>query len=98
MTQPEKKADSSPEIAFEAAFSRLEEILEKMNAGTLSLEESLKLYEEADRLIVICSTKLNDAERKIETLIKNRSGEIVLGTDQKPATQNFNLPSGPSPK
>ena len=95
MKQPEKTTeDSQPqnELGFEAAFARLEEILEKMNSGTLSLEEALKLYEESDKLITLCSRKLNDAERKIETLIKNRSGEVVLGNDQKPTTQNFTLP------
>lgn len=76
--------------SFEAAFARLEEILEKMNSGTISLDESLSLYEEADKLILNCNKKLNDAERKIETLIKNRQGELILGTDQKPLTQDFN--------
>jgi exodeoxyribonuclease VII small subunit len=58
------------------------------------LEEALKLYEESDRLITLCSRKLNEAERKIEILIKNRSGELVMGSDQKPGTQNFNMNGG----
>ena len=78
------------EISFEASFSRLEEILEKMNAGSVSLDESLKLFEEADKLINACSKKLNDAERKIEILIKNRAtGDLTVGNDQRPATQDF---------
>lgn len=81
------------EITFEAAFNRLEEILEKMNSGEVSLDESLKLYEEADRLIVMSNKMLNDAERKIETLIKNRSGELAIGNDQKPLTQDFPYPA-----
>lgn len=79
------------ESNFEAAFARLEQILEKMNSGAISLDESLSLYEEADKLIVNCNKKLNDAERKIETLIKNRQGELSLGADQKPLMQDFNL-------
>lgn len=82
------------ENSFEVAFHRLEEILEKMNSGALSLEDSLKLYEEADQLITLCTKKLNDAERKIETLIKNRNGELALGSDQKPITQNFTPANG----
>lgn len=82
---PEQK----PEDTFEAAFTRLEQILEKMNSGSVSLDESLKLYEEADKLITMCSKRLNDAERKIETLIKNRNGELVLDAEQKPATQEY---------
>lgn len=81
---------SEKEIPFEEAFTRLEEILEKMNSGAISLDESLKLYEEADKLIALCTKRLGDAERKIEILIKNRSGDIALGPDQKPLTQNFN--------
>jgi exodeoxyribonuclease VII small subunit len=82
-----------PEASFENAFARLEEILEQMNSGTVTLDESLKLYEEADRLIAACNKRLVDAERKIEILIKNRSGELTLDTDQKPMTQEFN-PNG----
>lgn len=74
---------------FETAFARLEEILESMNSGSISLDESLKLYEEADGLINTCSKRLNDAERKIEILIKNRGGELILNAEQKPMTQDF---------
>lgn len=77
------------DVTFEAAFERLEQILEKMHSGSISLDDSLKLYEEADRLICVCSKKLNDAERKIELLIKSRSGELSLGPDGKPLTQDF---------
>ena len=80
------------ELSFEIAFARLEEILEKMNSGSVSLDESLKLYEEADKLISSCNKRLNDAERKIETLIKNRNGELVLDSNQRPIVQDFNLP------
>jgi exodeoxyribonuclease VII small subunit len=80
-------------ISFESAFSRLEEILERMNSGTISLDESLKLYEEADQLIVICHRRLNEAERKIEILVKNRNGELASGADDRPVTQDFKLAS-----
>lgn len=76
-------------LSFETAFQRLEEILEKMNSGAISLDESLKLYEEADKLIHVCNKKLISAEKKIETLIKNRKGELVLGEDQKPTTERL---------
>ena len=81
------------EQSFESAFTRLEEILEKMNSGTVSLDESLKLYEEADSLINMCNKKLMDAERRIEILIKNRNGELTMGADQKPLVQDFTIPS-----
>lgn len=102
MTKQHKTSDSpaAEELSFEAAFARLEEILEKMNSGTISLDQSLALYEEADALIARCSKRLNEAERKIEILIKNRGGELTLGQDQKPLTQDFTLapPGGSPPK
>lgn len=77
------------EQSFEACFHRLEQILEKMNSGAVALEESLKLYEEADQLIAFCNKRLNEAERKIEVLMKNRNGDVILGPDGKPQTQPF---------
>lgn len=80
-------------LSFETAYARLEEILEKMNSGKVALEESLHLYEEADKLIVWCSQRLNEAEKKIETLVKNREGELLLNSDGKPQTQPFAPPT-----
>lgn len=77
------------EFNFEHSFSRLEEILEKMNSGNVSLDESLKLYEEADRLIAGCSQKLNSAEAKIEMLIKKRDGELELDAEGRPCIESF---------
>lgn len=86
MTETEQ---NQKQVTFEEAFARLEIILEKMNSNTVSLDESLALYEEADKLIVFCGKKLNDAERKVEILIKNRNGEVQMGPDQKPQTQDY---------
>jgi exodeoxyribonuclease VII small subunit len=76
-------------LSFEAAFARLEEILEKLNSGSVSLDDSLKLYEEADKLIADNNKRLIEAERKIEMLVKNRNGELSLGSDDKPMTQDY---------
>lgn len=76
-------------ISFEAAFIRLEQILERMNSGKISLDESLSLYEEADQLIAICNKRLNEAEQKIEILVKNRQGELVLNNEGQPVTQDY---------
>jgi exodeoxyribonuclease VII small subunit len=75
--------------SFEQAYERLEQILEKMNSGKASLDESIKLYEEADQLIVSCNLRLNEAERKIEMLIKSREGDLLLNEQLKPQTQPF---------
>jgi exodeoxyribonuclease VII small subunit len=76
-------------INFETAFARLEEILEKMNASTISLDDSIILYEEADQLMAICNKRLHDAERKIEILVKNRNGDLVLGEEEQPTKQEY---------
>lgn len=88
----EKKTES--ELPFEKAFARLEEILERMNSGDTSLDDSLQLFEEADQLIHTCSKRLNDAERRVEVLIKNRSGELVVDADSKPTTSEFSATQG----
>lgn len=77
------------ELPFESSLVRLEKILEKMNSGAVALEEALHLYEEADLLIGSCNKRLNEAESKIEALIKNRAGEVEVGPDGKPLTQSF---------
>lgn len=83
--QEAKKQDDS----FEAAFLRLEAILEMLNSGQVSLEDALKLYEEADKLIIQCNKKIQDAEKKIEILMKNREGQLVVGENQRPFTQEM---------
>lgn len=75
--------------SFETAYARLEEILEKMNSGKASLEDSLKLYEEADRLINWCSKRLTEAEKKIEVLVKNRDSDVQIDAQGHPLTQPF---------
>lgn len=60
---------------FEERFGRLEEILEKMNSGKVPLEQSLKLYEEADKLLSSLGEELSNAEKKIEMLVKKRDAE-----------------------
>lgn len=93
MTTNLSQEQESIPLSFEAAFARLEEILERLNAGTISLDDSLKLYEEADQLIAVCNKRLSDAERKIEILVKNRNGELVVGNDDRPLVQDYKLVS-----
>ncbi|MBM3195285.1 MAG: exodeoxyribonuclease VII small subunit [Chlamydiae bacterium] len=76
-------------MEFEAAFKRLEEILERMQSENPSLDESLKLYEEADKLIQISSKNLAKAEKKIEAIMKNRDNGIEVDQTQQPILTNF---------
>jgi len=76
-------------LSFEKAFERLEQILNMMNGGKIPLDESLKLFEEAEKLMRLCGARLTAAEKKVEQLIKNRNGEIMLDAAQKPKTELF---------
>ncbi len=80
------KADTP---TFEAALKRLEEIVQKLEKGELSLEESLGLYEEGIRLSRLCHGKLEEAEGKIEMLMKDARGEVVLDATGRPKTAPF---------
>ena len=66
------ETNQNENFSFEKAYARLEGILGELNSGETPLEASLKLYEEANKLINLCSSKLSQAEQKIETLIKSR--------------------------
>lgn len=60
---------------FEGAITRLEEIASLLESGQLSLDESLKLYEESTKLAAFCSGKLNDAENKLNRHEEENSDE-----------------------
>lgn len=55
-------------MTYEKAVSRLEEIVDKLENGNLSLEEMMKLYEEGTALAVRCSKSLDEAQLKITEL------------------------------
>lgn len=61
---------------FESAIKRLEEIVSQLESGDLQLEKSLELFEEGIQLSRFCHTKLDEAERKVEALLKNAEGEM----------------------
>lgn len=61
---------------FEEAFKKLEAIVNKMEGGDLSLDESLKLFEEGMRLSKLCSQKLTEVQKKVELLIKSEDGSL----------------------
>ena len=62
---------------FDESLKKLEEIVAQLEEGDLALEESLKLFEEGIKLSRLCTKQLEEAERKVEILLKNEEGEIV---------------------
>ena len=61
---------------FEEALQKLETIVAQMEEGDLPLEEALKSFEEGVRLATFCTAKLDEAERKVEKLIRDQSGTL----------------------
>jgi exodeoxyribonuclease VII small subunit len=62
---------------FEDCLGRLEQIVSALESGTLSLEDSLKVFEEGIALARHCARYLDDAERKIELLTRDETGGLA---------------------
>lgn len=64
--------------SFEASLEKLEHIVKQLEDGELSLDDSLKLFEEGIKLSRECKERLDQAERRIEMLTKDEGGNPVL--------------------
>ncbi len=71
-----KTHSDKEEKSFEAALKRLEEIVSEMERGELKLDAMLKRFDEGMRLAKFCSGKLEEAEKKIEILVKKEDGSF----------------------
>jgi exodeoxyribonuclease VII small subunit len=69
--EPEKKAD------FERSLTRLEEVVHKLEAADLSLDDAMKLFEEGVQLSRECQKQLADAEARVEILLKKADGKLT---------------------
>ena len=63
-----KKKTRSEELTFESAFAQLEEIVGKLEAGDLPLDEAMALFEQGQKLAALCSARLDEAELKVQQL------------------------------
>ena len=70
--------EEKEEVTFEAAMKRLESIVETLGGGNLSLEDSLKMFEEGMELCKFCNKKLDEAEYKVEKLMEKEGGELSV--------------------
>lgn len=61
---------------FETALKKLEEVVKKLEGGELPLEDSLKAFEEGVKQAAFCSKKLNEAEKRVELLLKQKDGSF----------------------
>lgn len=61
---------------FESSLKKLEDAVNRLESGELSLDDSLKVFEEGVRHATICSRKLNEAQKKVELLLKRKDGSF----------------------
>lgn len=61
--------------SYESAISRLEEIVLQLGEGTVTLDETLKLFQEGTQLAALCDKKLSDAKLKIQQLSQTEQGD-----------------------
>jgi len=88
---------------FEDALDKLEKIVSKLEEGDLPLEESLKCFEEGIRLSRFCNQKLDEAEKRVEILLKDKEGNLrpepftpSAGSGQAPSASSEQEASGNS--
>ncbi len=63
--------------SFEENLRALEQSVERLESGELSLEESLKLFEEGVKRAGLCQKMLQAVEQRVELLLKDREGRLV---------------------
>lgn len=75
-------APKAKEAAFEEALRNLERVVAKLESGEADLEESIRLFEEGMRLSALCQKRLDDADRKIEVLLRKPGGTASATEDE----------------
>jgi exodeoxyribonuclease VII small subunit len=66
------------ELKFEEAIADLEQVVEQLESGDLSLEDSLATFEKGVGLVRYCNQKLSEVEKKVELLVKDKQGQLRL--------------------
>lgn len=81
---PTPEGNAANGMKFETAVVELEQIVQKMESGQLSLEESIAAYKRGSELLQYCQRQLSDAERQIQILENGtlRDFDTALGDGQ----------------
>jgi len=72
-----KKPDPTKKPDFERSLARLEEVVRKLESPQLSLDEAMKLFEEGVNLSRECQKQLEEAEGRVEILLKKADGKLT---------------------
>ncbi len=78
---------------FEASLEALEQIVHELEGGDLPLEKSLELFEDGIRLSRQCQERLNQAERRIEILLRDNQGRPVVSSFEEAKTISEDTPA-----
>ncbi len=72
-----KKPEPAKKPDFERSLARLEEVVRRLENANLSLDEAMKLFEEGVELSRECQKQLEEAEGRVEILLKKADGKVV---------------------
>lgn len=72
-----KKTEVSKKPDFEKSLARLEEVVRKLENASISLDEAMKLFEEGVQLSRECQKQLEEAEARVEILLKKADGKLA---------------------
>jgi len=73
--------ENQPEITFEEAYKRLDEIVRELDNSDTPLEKSFILFEEGQKLLKICNQMLDRAEKRLKVLVETETGFNVREED-----------------
>ena len=86
---PVKKSEPPKKPDFERSLARLEEVVRKLESPQLSLDDAMRLFEEGVELSRECQKQLEEAEGRVEILLKKADGKIVAENfDPEPDTES----------
>lgn len=101
MTSKRNAAADKGELSFEAALQRLETVVKEMEGTDLGLDTMIARFEEGQKLISFCDSKLNEVDRRIEMLVKKGdrveaepfdAGELTDGQPGDSASDSSSVP------
>jgi exodeoxyribonuclease VII small subunit len=68
--------NANPEMSFEEALARLEELVTRLEAGELPLEETIRTFEEGQALLRTCTELLGKAEQRVKEILRRADGAV----------------------
>jgi exodeoxyribonuclease VII small subunit len=68
--------NANPEMSFEEALARLEELVTRLEAGELPLEETIRTFEEGQKLLRACTELLGKAEQRVKEILRRADGSL----------------------